>query len=341
MLIAAGEDRGEWLKSVLHADADLRVVGLARTPAETVPLTIELQPRVLVIDIDFDGDVIGIIERVMQQCPTPVVTFLGPKVEQAVTAHSRSEQSRCVQALSAGALSVVRHADQAASVVKEMSAIRVAARPPVWLADGARTRSAARTLEAAVPRQAPIGRIVAIACSVGGPGALGHIVSSLPATFPVPILVVQHLAEGFIGGLAEWLATRGPLRVKVAEEDEALCAGCVYLAPHDRHLTVGGGNRIVLSDAPPVDGFRPAATVLYESVARQFGDTAIAVMLTGLGNDGVDGLRHIRGAGGRILVQDAETAIAFSMPGAAMDAGLYDLVVPISAIAAQLEELIE
>jgi two-component system chemotaxis response regulator CheB len=179
--------------------------------------------------------------------------------------------------------------------------------------------------------------VVAVGCSVGGPGALHEILSALPADFAAPLLVAQHLAEGFIDGLATWLDGASRLTVKVARQGEKLIPGRVYLAPHDRHLTVHG-ERIALSDAPPREGFRPAASVLFEGVADAFGARAIGVILTGLGSDGVAGLRALRSAGGHVLAQDERTSAAFGMPGAAIEAGVCDAVLPVDRIAAHLQE---
>jgi two-component system chemotaxis response regulator CheB len=180
------------------------------------------------------------------------------------------------------------------------------------------------------PRQ-----IVALAASTGGPVALQVILSALPADLDVPILVVQHITAGFVRSLADWLGQCTPLRVKVAEAGESLTAGTVYLAPEDHHLGVLGP-RIRLSPDPPVRGFRPAATALFESVGRAFGRSALAVILTGMGDDGVAGLRELRKAGGHVLAQDELSCVVYGMPGAAVAAGVVDEVVPLEVIAGRL-----
>jgi two-component system chemotaxis response regulator CheB len=168
---------------------------------------------------------------------------------------------------------------------------------------------------------------------------LQQIFSALPGDFAVPILVVQHIATGFTSGLAAWLNTVCDLRVKVAEQGERLVAQTVYLAPDDRHLGVANGG-IALSAAAPVNGFRPSATFLFESVARSFGAATAAVMLTGMAEDGVTGLREVQRRGGRTLAQDEATCVVFGMPGAAIAAGLADEVLPLDGLAPRLVQLV-
>ena len=182
-------------------------------------------------------------------------------------------------------------------------------------------------------------QIVAVAASTGGPAALGRIFSELPPRFPVPILVVQHIAPGFVDGLVSWLSTMGPLRVKAAENGEMLAASTVYLAGDDLHMGVSRDSRIVLADLPRIGVFRPSATHLFDSVGKVYGPASVAVMLTGMGEDGVDGLRTVRAAGGCVVVQDEASSVVFGMPGAAIAAGLAERIVPLSAIAGSLIQM--
>jgi two-component system chemotaxis response regulator CheB len=183
-------------------------------------------------------------------------------------------------------------------------------------------------------------RVVAVATSTGGPAALQRLLSGLPADFAAPVLVVQHITPGFTAGLAAWLGSVCPLRVKVAEEGEIPAPSIVYLAPDAQHLGVAENGRLRLSSAPPVGGFRPSGTFLFAAVARAFGPSAVAVILTGMGDDGVQGLGAIRRAGGKVIAQDEKTSVVFGMPAAAIAEGLADVVLPIDAIAAHLASLI-
>jgi two-component system chemotaxis response regulator CheB len=174
-----------------------------------------------------------------------------------------------------------------------------------------------------------------MAASTGGPAALCHVLAELPATFPVPVLVVQHIAQGFLAGFASWLNTQLSLRVRIAEPGEPLAAHTIYLPPDDHHLGIEG-NRLLVSSAPPLGGFRPSASFLFESAARTFGAGTLAVVLTGMGQDGVEGLRVVRDLGGQILVQDEASSVVYGMPAAAAKAGLADAILPLKDISARV-----
>jgi two-component system chemotaxis response regulator CheB len=181
---------------------------------------------------------------------------------------------------------------------------------------------------------------MAIATSTGGPAALQRILSQLPRDFPAPILVVQHISAGFVGGLSNWLNSSCKLHVKVAEDDEPLFGRTVYLAPDGRHLGVGQRGRALICNASPVNGFRPSATFLFESVARVYGAGVAAVMLTGMGNDGVDGLKAVKDRGGLVLAQDEASSVVYGMPREAAATGVVDVVVPLDEVAARLVGLV-
>jgi two-component system chemotaxis response regulator CheB len=182
-------------------------------------------------------------------------------------------------------------------------------------------------------------RLVAIAASTGGPAALRRIVQELPRDFPLPILVVQHIARGFTAGFVDWLGAGCRLRVKVAEHGEPLAARVVYVAPDDHHLGIDGHGRVVLASAHPIGGFRPSASYLFESVARAYGAASAAVVLTGMGDDGVAGLCSLYAAGGRVLAQDEASSVIYGMAREAVRSGVVDAVLPLDAIAPQLAAL--
>lgn len=221
---------------------------------------------------------------------------------------------------------------QLVQTVKAMAQVKVVRRWPERV-----TVSPPLPLPRAEIRVRP--RVVAIAASTGGPAALAHVLCELTPDFALPVLVVQHMAKGFVEGFAAWLnTTAASLRVTVARDGEPLCPRTVYVAPDDRHLGVSDGS-IAVSNAPAIDGFRPSGTFLFESVTKTFGSATVAVILTGMGTDGVAGLRAVRIAGGRIIAQDEETSVVFGMPGAAIAAGLVDDTLPLGAIGTRLREL--
>ena len=166
------------------------------------------------------------------------------------------------------------------------------------------------------------------------------ILSRLPTDFPAPILLVQHIAAGFISGFTTWLNTVCSLQVKVAEGGETLSARTVYVAPDNRHLGLSSNWTIQLSSAPPIGGFRPSATFLFQSVAQIGGRSVVAVILTGMGRDGVDGLSSVRSRGGLVIAQDEASSVVFGMPAAAVAAEQVDTVLSLSSIASRLQELV-
>jgi len=182
--------------------------------------------------------------------------------------------------------------------------------------------------------------IVAIATSAGGLHALSELLSPLPADFPVPLLVVQHLTPSQPSHLVHILERRILLRVKEAEAGEGLEPGTVYVAP-DRHLLVSENRRVVLSTDPRVHFVRPAADRLFESVAECFRDHVIAVVLTGCGSDGESGVNAVKALGGIVIAQDEGTSEHFGMPRAAIRSGFVDFVLPLPQISARLLALVK
>ena len=184
-------------------------------------------------------------------------------------------------------------------------------------------------------------KIVLIAVSTGGPLALENIFTKLRGDFPVPVLVVQHIPPQFTEHLARHLNQKSQLSVKVAENGEPIVAGTVYIAPGGMHMKLNAENEILLDDSPPLNGIRPAADALFESVAESFTEPVLAVILTGMGSDGKNGLAALKEKRDCFcLAQSEDTCVVYGMPRAAVESGLADKVLDVDKISAEMESLI-
>ncbi len=189
-------------------------------------------------------------------------------------------------------------------------------------------------------RPRPAFEVVALASSAGGLNALTEVLGGLPQDFPAALVIVQHLDPRHRSLMADILTRRTPLLVKQAEEGERLCSGQVYIAPPNKHLLVNADGTLSLSQTELVHFVRPSADLLFESTAASYKDRAIAVVLTGSGNDGAMGVRAIKKMGGTVIVQDQRSAEFAGMPGAAIDTGLADFILPLNEIAPALLSLV-
>lgn len=175
--------------------------------------------------------------------------------------------------------------------------------------------------------------VVAIGASMGGLRALGQLLSKLPSALPIPILVVQHRPPGYVNYAPELLRRHTDLRVREASQGEQIEPGTVYLAPAGYHLELASTRHLLLSSGPKRNHCRPSVDSLFESAARHCGPRALAVVLTGTGSDGAQGVRAVKRAGGKVLVQNRVGCEAFEMPGAAIATGCVDYVLPLEKIA--------
>ena len=338
VLVADGSvtDRDALVK-LLRLDPEIDVIGEASHGAEAMEMVKRLRPHIVVMGVYLSASGgFRTTKEMMIEAPTPIVIVSDERDPRQVEIS--------ILASSDGALSIVSmpspHMPEVAGSAGERLIASVRAMSQVKVVRRWRERSRPGTAmpRSAAPTEART-RIVAMAASTGGPAALQQIISELPADFCLPILVVQHIGSGFVDGLVHWLNSVCSLNVKHATDGELLSPRTVYVAPDDNHLGVSGRSRIALSSAEKIGGFRPSATFLFESVARAFGASAAHVILTGMGQDGVSGLQVARKLQGTILAQDQASSVVFGMPGAAINAGLADYVLPLPSIADHLIEL--
>ena len=320
----------EILVMLLSSDPEIEVVGTARDGLEAVEMTRRLKPDLVTMDIQMPGiDGFEATKRIMIENPTPIII---------ITANVDVKDVQVsMEALRVGALALLDKpalgaedfeiiTAQMISTVKAMAGVKVvrhwAPRPQML---------APAPVKARILPTVPV-RLVAIAASTGGPAALARVLADLPGRFPVPIVIVQHITRGFVAGLASWLNGTCPLQVRVASEGESLEASGVYLAPDDAHLGIDSNLKVRLNRGDPLGGFRPSATYTFYSVAKALGPASISVVMTGMGQDGVQGLRAVHEAGGQVVAQDEASSVVFGMPGVAIAQGLVDHVLPLSGI---------
>jgi two-component system chemotaxis response regulator CheB len=249
-----------------------------------------------------------------------------------------------MNALQAGALAVIEKPVGTAQDQYESLAERLCTQLAIMSQVKVVRRRVPRETRSAVARPGPLPisnsyRVLGITASTGGPNALMTLLDDLGQDFPLPIAVVQHITPSFLKGFASWLASVCPFPVEVIESKQAVVSGRVYLAAADRHLRVEG--RHVWVDAgEPVCCQRPSGTVLFQSMAKNLGPYALGVLLTGMGEDGADGLLALRDAGGYTIAEDASTAVVYGMPAAAMRLGAACESLALPDIGPHIRELI-
>lgn len=324
------------LVEILSADADIEVIGTARDGDQAAAMARRLQPDLITMDIEMhSGNGFQATQRIMAENPVPIVI---------VTARSSIYAfDTAMDALRAGALTVTAKPNGPGSsqFASDCESLIETVKLMVDVKVVRRTGSTGIVGRPCETLDTPPAAVVAIASSTGGPAALHRVFRELPQSFSTPILVVQHISHGFIDGLARWLDRHVACHVKVAEHAEPLRGGTVYLAPDDHHLGVSSdGASILLTHSARIGGFRPSATYLFESVAAAFGPSAAGMILTGMGNDGVAGLRAVKEHDGSVIAEDESTCVVFGMPGSAIDAGLVDVVLPLPLVASRLRAMV-
>lgn len=329
------------LVHIVNGDSEMEVVGEATNGVEAVRQAGRLRPDVILMDIGLPQmDGLTATRTIMHDSPTPIVLISA--------AYDPRDEAKTFEALASGALTVLPKpqgpgthgfAEEVANLtitLKLMAQVKMVTRrrssprkkslPPVPSGKGSR-------------KGEPIG-VIAIAASTGGPAALATILAALPPSLSVPILIVQHITPGFHEGLVTWLDDVTPLSVRIAEHGAWPRPGQILIAPPNRHLGISRGGQVKLSLDPPISGHQPSATYLFDSVAKAYGSRALGVILTGMGDDGVAGLRTLKESGGVVLAQDQATSVVYGMPREAANLGVVDHVVPVELIGTTLVHLL-
>jgi two-component system chemotaxis response regulator CheB len=322
------------IPAILARDSSIEVVGTAMDGAFALKKIEELKPDVVTLDLEMPRmDGMETLRLIMGRAPLPVILF---------STHSKEGGYATLKALALGAVDfVAKPKDAPAGRLEEIAdqliaKIKVAKRaagrrlPPAIVADDQPIRK--KGTRAPLPPR----RVIAIGISTGGPNALQFALSQIPADFQSTIVIVQHMPEGFTEMFAKRLDECCALEVQEARSGDLLLAGRVLICPGNRHIMVRRmprGDMTVLSDGPPVNGHRPSADVLFHSVAQEFGLTAVGVLMTGMGDDGAEGLGAIKAAGGMTIAQSEDTCVVSGMPRAAILKGYANKIVPLDGLA--------
>jgi two-component system, chemotaxis family, protein-glutamate methylesterase/glutaminase len=331
------------LARIIDETPGMMVVGEASDGEEALEMAQNLKPDVISMDIKMPRvDGLEATRRLMSRQPTPVVIVTG-LVEQDI--------DLSFQAVQAGALALVekppaRSAPDFSSKQRQlvntlfaMSQVRLVRR---WEnAPGYNGDEAPFVLQTTRLRPPP--ELVAIGASAGGPTALAMLLKGLPSDFPLPIVVAQHIPQEFVAGMARWLDATTPLIVRVATDGHALEPGVVHLSPGSAHTAVARQGRRFITQLIQKQGtyrHQPSVDVLFASVAKAAGASGIGVILTGMGDDGAEGLLAMRQAGARTFAQDEASCTVFGMPGAAIECGAVERVLPLSHLSAAIVKVL-
>lgn len=328
------------LTYVLSSDPQIEVIGTASSGEEAIAAVARLKPDVITMDIHLPGmNGIDATRKIMETQPTPIIIVS--------SSGNTSELASTFRVVDAGALAVLPrpngfgHPEHETAVqelinhVKLMSEVKVVrrwARSPGPDAD--------RRLQTKPAQKAEI-RLIAIGASTGGPVVLQTILAALPAGFPVPLVVVQHIAQGFVSGFATWLDQTTRCSVHVATDGESIQPGHVYLAPDNFQMAVSRNGRIVLSANDAENTLCPSVAHLFRSVADAYGASAVGVLLSGMGKDGAAELALMKQRGSITLAQDEASSVVHGMPGEAIKQGGATFVLPPERIAATLISLVD
>lgn len=325
------------LAHILGGAKGIEVVGVVNDGQSALErlATADPRPDVVVMDIHMPNlDGFETTRRIMETQPLPIIicTATADPKEMAIAFRSMEAGAvACIEKpVSPAAPDFAARSENLLQNVRLMSEVKVVrrwARPRLALAGAA---AVAQT------RHSETVRYVGIGASTGGPPVLQTILSSLPKDFAAPILIVQHIASGFLPGLVEWLNETTGLHVHIASHSAVALPGHVYIAPDDFHLGVAAGNRLLLAREEAESGLRPAVSYLFRSLAQTCGSNVIGVLLTGMGRDGAEGLKQLKDLGAFTIAQDRESSIVHGMPGAAIALGAATQILPADRIASAL-----
>lgn len=323
----------DMIRTILESDPDIVVVGEALNGEEAISKVESLKPDIVTMDIEMP--VMGgleAIERIIAVHPVPILV---------VTALTGVRTA--FSAVSKGALDVIEKPDISLENVQDLlkkihllSRVDVAAHLLTMKGQTVAAPGGGSVIHKTTGAK---GGIVAIAASTGGPQAIHKMLSQMSAQFPLPIVITQHIAEGFTQGMVDWLNGATPLKVQVAGNGDVLAAGNVYVNPTEHSMRITGQGMIILGERDARLIYHPSCNTMLKSVALAFRERVIGLIMSGMGEDGVAGMEAIKKSGGITLAQDAKSSVVFGMNRVAVERGFIQKIVPLDSISAELIQL--
>lgn len=328
------------ISEILEYDPEIEVIGTASNGLEALAFLEKESPDVITMDVimpEMNG--FETTRRIMELRPKPIVIV--------TSSYKTEEVEKTFEAMEAGAVTILekpagisndeyeKNSQNLRDTVKLMAGVKVVRRWPRNQQRAVKKPGIVDFSTSAVKR-----KIVAIGASTGGPMALQEILSQFPADFPVPVVIVQHIGGEFIDGMLYWLEKSLSIPITVARDGELLESRHAYIAPDGRHMEITAGRMIRLVQGPTENGSCPSVSFLFRSVARTYGDEAFGVILTGMGRDGADGLKEMKNMGAVTIAQDEQSCIVYGMPGAAVQVGAVQYVLPLKEISYKIINLL-
>ncbi|MFH0966890.1 MAG: chemotaxis-specific protein-glutamate methyltransferase CheB [Methanobacteriota archaeon] len=309
----------ELLAGILESEPDISVIGTASNGSEAVNLASLLSPDIITMDINMPGiDGFEATRQIMENSPIPIIIISG--------VDNLAEVAASFRVMEAGALTILPKPPSPTDPSFSSACSEIINSIRTYVEVRVIRRSKIRPLkktgyESIIIPSGQVPRLVVLGASTGGPPVIQTIIRKLLPSFPLPLVLVQHMSPGFIVGFAEWLTNSTGFVVKIPDPDELLLPGILYVAPDGMQTGISPDMHIMLSSAPPEHSLRPSVSYLFRSAAANFGSSAIGVLLTGMGNDGAYELLSMRKNGSVTIIQDKESSIIYGMPGEALKLG--------------------
>ncbi len=328
------------VSNLLQSDEDIFVVDTARDGLDAIEKIKQWKPAVITLDVEMPKlDGLSALERIMRECPTPVIMLSSLTQEGSETT---------IKALTRGAVDFVPKPSGTISLdihkVKEelIKKIKIASKASLASLRSLAVSEPAELMK--VPAQPPLNqapdKLVVVGSSTGGPTALQQIIPRLPGDLPAAVLIVQHMPAGFTNSLAKRLNENSPLEVREAGAGDKLLCGKAFVAPGGYHLVLVSKHEIGLNQNPPIHSVRPAIDVTLESAVEHYGSQVVGIILTGMGYDGSKGMALVKKMGGKTIAQDETTCVVYGMPRVVVESGKADRVLPVQKIADEIVSML-